>query len=806
VERVKKIVPLWILLIVAVACRLPGLPTNQETLQPEVVSSLATVLPPTNTPLPTATPTPIPAVRVELGDRAIFYGDWESAFAEFQEALETSSDEEVRYAARLGIARTHYLAGELIEAQGILEEIISEGRDLPLLAEVYFFLAQTQAAQGNYHAAAEAYAQYLELRPGVIDSYVDEMRGDAFSAAGDYPAAISAYQAALGSPRLNSGLDLEFKMAQSYDLSGDLATAIVAYEDIYSRTANDFMRAKLDYLLGQAYLAMEDTELAQEAYLDAVMNYPRTYDSYLALVDLVDAGVPVDELQRGLVDYYAGQYAVAIAAFDRYLQSESPDVATALYYKGLAQSAIGEQQAALDTWSEVIQSHSETDVWDDAWEQTADVLWFHEGEYRDASQVLIDFVDQAPTHPRAAEFLFLAARIAERGDHLAQAAKLWERVFAEYPGAEEAVQAIYLAGITRYRLADYIAAAELFQKLLAFSSDPEHRSAAYLWMGKSRQALGEEEAAQTAWEQALGTDPTGYYSERARDILAGIEPFTPPLEYDLSFDLEAERREAEDWMRTIFGFPEGTDLSSPGPLAGDARYQRGNEFWHLGLYEAARAEFEDLRMSIETDPANSYRLTNHLLELGLYRTAIFAARQVLTQAGMDDAETMNAPAYFNHVRFGPYFRELIMPASQIYSIHPLFLFSVVRQESLFEGFVRSSAGARGLMQILPSTGQEIAANEDWPPNFTEEDLYRPLVSINLGSNYFNRQRGNLSGDIFGALAAYNGGIGNALTWKSLVPPDPDLFLEVIRFEETREYIKGIYEIFSIYKKLYDRTP
>ena len=57
------------------------------------------------------------------------------------------------------------------------------------------------------------------------------------------------------------------------------------------------------------------------------MNYPRSYDSYLALVDLVEAGVPVDEQQRGLVDYYAGQYAVAIAAFDRYMQEEGADVA-----------------------------------------------------------------------------------------------------------------------------------------------------------------------------------------------------------------------------------------------------------------------------------------------------------------------------------------------------------------------------------------------------------------------------------------------------------------------------------------------
>ncbi len=79
------------------------------------------------------------------------------------------------------------------------------------------------------------------------------------------------------------------------------------------------------------------------------------------------------------MDYYAGQYAVAITAFERYMQQESADVAAALYYKGLAQSGFGEYQAAIDTWDEIIQSYPESEFWDEAWEQTAEVLWFHEG-------------------------------------------------------------------------------------------------------------------------------------------------------------------------------------------------------------------------------------------------------------------------------------------------------------------------------------------------------------------------------------------------------------------------------------------
>jgi soluble lytic murein transglycosylase len=233
---------------------------------------------------------------------------------------------------------------------------------------------------------------------------------------------------------------------------------------------------------------------------------------------------------------------------------------------------------------------------------------------------------------------------------------------------------------------------------------------------------------------------------------------------------------------------------------------RGNELWALGLYTEARNEFEAVRMAVAQDAVASYRLTHYLLELGLYRSAIFAARQVLDLAGMDDAATMSAPLYFNHVRFGIYFENLILPTAQEYNFNPLFVFSVVRQESLFESFIRSSAAASGLMQIIPETGQEIASNLGWPENYTNDDLNRPYVNIRFGIDYLDSQRNTFKGDMYAALAAYNGGPGNALRWKNLAPDDEDLFVELIDFSETRDYIRRIYEIFSIYRRIYDRTP
>jgi soluble lytic murein transglycosylase len=106
------------------------------------------------------------------------------------------------------------------------------------------------------------------------------------------------------------------------------------------------------------------------------------------------------------------------------------------------------------------------------------------------------------------------------------------------------------------------------------------------------------------------------------------------------------------------------------------------------------------------------------------------------------------------------------------------------------------------MQIVPSTGAQIVSQLGWPVNYNEDDLYRPDVSIAFGTHYLANNRNALDGDLYAALAAYNGGPGNSVQWKALSGNDPDLFLESVRFEETRNYIRSIYEIYSIYKRLY----
>ena len=310
-----------------------------------------------------------------------------------------------------------------------------------------------------------------------------------------------------------------------------------------------------------------------------------------------------------------------------------------------------------------------------------------------------------------------------------------------------------------------------------------------------------------SWQQGQAADPASYYSLRSIDMLLGRAPFESPASTNLNPDLAKERKDAEAWVRVKFNLPPETDLTGPGPLAQDPQICARHRVMGTGhVRRSTRSSLNCCENRSATDPVASFRLANHLLEIGLYRSAIFAARQVLTLAGLDGQHaSLTAPAYFNHLRYGLYYHDLIIEEAQRYGLDPLFMFSVIRQESLFEGFVKSTADAHGLMQIVPATGEQIAGELGWPPAYDSGDLYRPIVSVRFGAYYLGKNKDLLNGNLYAGLAAYNAGPGNAIAWRDLAGNDPDLLLEVIRFQETRDYIRLIYEIFSTYRNLYGPT-
>ncbi|MGA2110681.1 MAG: tetratricopeptide repeat protein [Anaerolineales bacterium] len=745
-------------------------------------------------PSPTATPPPY----LQQADHALFLGDYPTALSQYQTALATGSPADQ---ALLGLGRTQLAAGDPQTAQLTLQSLITTQPRSPLLAQAEFLLGEADSGLKDYSGSAKAYQAYLALAPGVIDSYAQENLGDALLAAGQAAGAAKAYAAAATAPRAGSTLPLLEDEADALHQAGSDTQALSLYGQIYNSTTNDYDKARLDLKMGEILVAQGNTQDGYTRYVDAVANYPLSNDSYLALVQLVNAGFQVDELQRGMVDYFANEYSPALAALNQYLAASPSDAAKAYYYRGLTYEALNQADEAIADLQAAIQQGPWSDVWDRAWFELADTRASGKGDIVGAIQTYEQFVNANPTHPRAAEALFDAARLAEESGDLATAAAIWKHCGQQYPTSADGPDCAHFAGISYYRSHDYTDALAQFTSL-ANSSDPSVRSRALFWMGKTQAAQGDTSGAQAQWTQAAQADPTGYYSDRAQDLLAGRQPFAPLGQYSLSFDLPTEHAQAEAWV--LKQFPQPTPEPSQeiqAAVLGDPRLKRGQALWDLGLYSQAESEFDDLRSDLSTNAPASFYLCDYLLNLGYYSGAIFAARQVLNLAGMNDATSLTAPAYFSHVRFGPYFSELLLPQAQTHKLDPLLLFAIVRQESLFDTTASSSAAAYGLMQIIPSTGEEVAAKLGLT-DFTDADLGRAVINVQLGTAYLAEQQDQLKGNPYVPLAAYNGGPGNAAQWETLAPNDPDLFLEVVRYSQTRTYIQDIYGLYTIYRNLY----
>ncbi len=792
---------LWLAAAITACSALPEihLPTIPPgwTLTPSITST------PPVTPTSTITPTPAPVARVNEGERALFNGDYPTALVYFQTAYHDSSDPILQAAAKWGEIRVLYAQELYPETLTAIQELITGFPNSEHVAQAYFIQGLANYNLERYFDAATSWQTYLTMRPGYLDAFTQELRGDALFQAQSYGEALAAYTAAIQAPRLDDGILVDLKVADTQTKLGDTQTALDIYDGIIARTTDGAIGAQAAYESGVLYQTLGQSEDAYGKFRFATDHFPKYYYAYLSLIKLLDAEVQVDDLTRGLVDYYAGQYDVAIAAFDRYIAANPTNDGTPYYFRALAMRDVGNYQGAVDAFTTFITNYPNHPSWSDAWGDKAYVQWFYLGLYPNAAQTLLDFVAAVPNSSVAVDYLMSAGRIYERDSRLNDAALTWARVANEYPGDAQAPTAIFMAGVVQYRQGSYDLALSSFNRSLSLTTQPADLARAYLWIGKTQQKLGDNTAAANAWQQGVLKDPGGYYSERARDLLTQRAPLAPPPTENTAINLAAERRDADAWVRLTFNLPAETDLTGPGALAQDPRFIRGTEFWQLGLLDEARLEFENLRDAVSTNAVDSYRLANYMLDIGLYRPAIFAARQTLTLAGLDDhSESMMAPPYFSHVRYGLYYADVIAPDAQTEGFDPLLLYSIIRQESLFEGFVHSTAGARGLMQIIPSTGGNIAAELGWPFGYKDDDLYRPDVSVRLGTHYLAKNRDLLQGDLYAALAAYNGGPGNAMQWKQLSGDDPDLFLEIIRFQETRDYIRNIYEIYVIYRRLY----
>ena len=156
-------------------------------------------------------------------------------------------------------------------------------------------LGQTYTRLERYNEALQAYETYLQRQPGLIDAHIHTLVGNLYTTMGDYPSAAKAYEAAYISDPYGGSEAQAIDLAVAHQNAGQLDTALELYKNIYATSDNDYTKAMMDLRIGRIYLERDQAEQAYPYLQDAVNSFPFAYDTYTALVLLLEGGQEVNE-------------------------------------------------------------------------------------------------------------------------------------------------------------------------------------------------------------------------------------------------------------------------------------------------------------------------------------------------------------------------------------------------------------------------------------------------------------------------------------------------------------------------------
>lgn len=299
-----------------------------------------------------------------------------------------------------------------------------------------------------------------------------------------------------------------------------------------------------------------------------------------------------------------------------------------------------------------------------------------------------------------------------------------------------------------------------FEAMAKLSTLPDSVTQANYWLGRARAAAGDSKGAKTAYEAAARYG-TIYYGLLARAEL-GMKP--------------VEIREMPDWRDSEEAFESREVVQAIRLLVADGQ--------------------GTLAAPLLRNFAQTLTGGGDLLLAARLAQAIDAHHLAISIA--DIADKRGAPLdLFSFPKDG-------LPDTKLAEIDKAAIYAITRQESRFQPDAISSSGARGLMQLMPTTAKETA--EKIGVAYSMSRLTSdPTYNAQLGSTYLARQLDTYSGSLLLAAAAYNAGAGNANKWIAAYGDprasnvDPVVWVELIPFQETRKYVQRVFGNYLVYR-------
>ena len=303
-----------------------------------------------------------------------------------------------------------------------------------------------------------------------------------------------------------------------------------------------------------------------------------------------------------------------------------------------------------------------------------------------------------------------------------------------------------------------------------------------------------------------------------RTVKATIDRMPPSLRADPTWTywygraLKAEGRpaEAQDHFARIalqfhfygklaaeeLGIPIVLPMQAPAPTAEDIAPMARNPGF-------ARAQkFYELGLRVEGNREWNWQLRG-MSDRQLLAAAEYARSQLLLDRMINTSDRTRNEFDFTQ-RFPSPFRDAMAQYAAPLGLDETWVYGLIRQESRFIMDARSSVGAAGLMQLMPSTARYVArkmnVNDYAPGRVNERDL-----NLQLGTGYLKLVLDDLDGNPVLATAAYNAGPGRPRAWRATLvkPVEGAIFVETIPFSETRDYVKKVMSNTVYYAALFE---
>ncbi len=379
--------------------------------------------------------------------------------------------------------------------------------------------------------------------------------------------------------------------------------------------------------------------------------------------------------------------------------------------------------------------------------------------------VLRSITTTYPSDTSAASALLLLADLASDENRDADSRETLLGVVKRFPSGRHAANAGFRAGMIAYIQGNRKAAAAEFDALVARAPNSSEALAAVYWAGRAFAALGDTATARTRWRTVIRREPLSYYAVMA-----------------------AKR------LDTVLVARDQSITPYPKVPAVDSAIVRVTSLRDVGI--DVEAGFELDRLFREATESREKMLAT--------AAALTGTDQATRSTGLGRrAIDEIGPTPANYRLFYPVVeRETLIAAAKENGLNPVFVASLIRQESNWNPRATSPAGARGLMQLMPPVGEALARTKGIRP-WDPEMLYDPAVSIKLGTLHLRDLVRKYPNNPVKVLAAYNAGDARVEKWSSKAgSADPEVFTERIPFIETRDYVRIVLRNEAYYGALY----